>query len=64
MTAETSVFVEFKNIAGIEFECRQCGTRTAYKIVANIDHLPNQCSNCHKALPAAWAQLYKGVEKM
>jgi hypothetical protein len=39
MTTETRVFVEFKDIAGIEFECRQCGTRAAYRIVANIDHL-------------------------
>jgi predicted RNA-binding Zn-ribbon protein involved in translation (DUF1610 family) len=45
MTVETSTSIEPKDITAVEFECRNCGTKTIRKIDAKFK-TPIICGNC------------------
>ena len=45
MTTETRTTIELQDITAVEFECKQCGTKTTRKL-DNALVIPVTCDNC------------------
>ena len=50
MTVETRTFVELADIAGIEIECRECGSKIFYPRQNYGRKLLTKCANCNADL--------------